>query len=119
MTQSLEDYLEVIGNLKEENNNPRVKDIAQRLSLTKPSVHIALHTLEERGMIEHKHYGAITLTEHGKKVYEQIKEKHDILTLFLEKVVGVEPETAEKEGCAMEHIISDETFNKIKQMVKN
>ena len=118
MTQSVEDYLEVIGNLADENNNPRVKDIAERLSLTKPSVHVALHTLEEQGMIEHEHYGAITLTEQGKKVYKQIKEKHDILTLFLEKIVGVDKEVAEKDGCAMEHIISDETFEKIKKLIK-
>ncbi len=117
MTKSLEDYLEVIGNLTEENNNPRVKDIAQRLSLTKPSVHVALHTLEERGMIEHKHYGAITLTDPGKKAYEKIKEKHNVLTLFLEKIVGVSRETAEKDGCAMEHIISDETFQNIKKLL--
>ncbi len=117
MTKSLEDYLEVIGNLAEENNNPRVKDIAQRLSLTKPSVHNALHTLEERGMIEHEHYGAILLTEKGKKAYRSIKEKHDILTAFLEKIVGVRHDIAEKDACAMEHIISDETFKKIKNML--
>lgn len=118
MTKSLEDYLEVIGNLAEENNNPRVKDIAERLSLTKPSVHVALHTLEERGMIKHEHYGAITLTNEGNKAYTKIKEKHDILTSFLEKIVGVNHDIAEKDGCAMEHIISDETFSNIKKMLK-
>ena len=113
MTQSLEDYLEVIGNLEEENHNPRVKDIAERLGLSKPSVHTALHELEKRGMITHEHYGAIILTAKGKEAYEEIKYKHDSLKLYLTKVLGVSDETADKDACAMEHIISEETFEKI------
>ena len=113
MTQSLEDYLEVIGNLEEENHNPRVKDIAERLGLSKPSVHTALHELENRGMINHEHYGAIILTEKGKTVYEEIKFKHDSLKRYLTDVLGVSEETADKDACAMEHIISEETFEKI------
>ena len=113
MTQSLEDYLEVIGNLEEENHNPRVKDIAERLGLSKPSVHTALHELENRGMITHEHYGAIILTTKGKEAYKVIKYKHDSLKLYLTKVLGVSDETADKDACAMEHIISEETFEKI------
>lgn len=118
MTQSLEDYLEVIGNLEEENHNPRVKDIAERLGLSKPSVHTALHELENRGMITHEHYGAIILTAKGKEVYEEIKFKHDSLKLYLTKVLGVSEETADKDACAMEHIISTETFEKIVESLK-
>lgn len=118
MTQSLEDYLEVIGNLEEENHNPRVKDIAERLGLSKPSVHTALHELENRGMITHEHYGAIILTTKGKEVYEEIKFKHDSLKLYLTKVLGVSEETADKDACAMEHIISTETFEKIVESLK-
>ena len=115
MTQSLEDYLEVIGNLEEENHNPRVKDIAERLGLSKPSVHTALHELENRGMITHEHYGAIILTAKGKAVYEEIKFKHDSIKLYLTKILGVSDETADKDACAMEHIISEETFSKIQE----
>ena len=113
LSASLEDYLEVIGNLEEENHNPRVKDIAERLGLSKPSVHTALHELENRGMITHEHYGAIILTAKGKEAYEEIKYKHDSLKLYLTKVLGVSDETADKDACAMEHIISEETFEKI------
>jgi DtxR family Mn-dependent transcriptional regulator len=119
MTQSLEDYLEVIGNLEEENHNPRVKDIAERLGLSKPSVHTALHELENRGMITHEHYGAIILTAQGKEAYEKIKFKHDSLKRYLTDVLGVSEETADKDACAMEHIISDETFGKIVDAIQS
>lgn len=118
MTKSLEDYLEAIGNLEEENNNPRVKDIAERLGISKPSVHTALHELENRGMIEHEYYGAITLTKSGIEKYKEIKMKHDTIRDFLEKVLNVSPQTADYDACAMEHFLSNETFTKIKEAVE-
>ena len=72
-----------------------------------------LHELENRGMITHEHYGAIILTAQGKAAYEKIKFKHDSLKRYLTDVLGVSEETADKDACAMEHIISDETFGKI------
>ncbi|MCM1321136.1 MAG: metal-dependent transcriptional regulator [Bacteroides sp.] len=117
MTKSLEDYLEAIGNLAVENNNPRVKDIAAVLDVSKPSVHTALHILEDRGMIKHEYYGSIIMTEAGFQTYRQIKDKHDTLSMFLQKIIGVSPETADKDACKMEHIISSETFAKIKQIL--
>lgn len=116
MTQSLEDYLEAVGNLAKDGNIPRVKDIAKVLGLSKPSVHMALHILEDEGMIEHEPYQDIIITEKGKAKYKEIKEKHDTISLFLQKVLGVSQETAEKEGCLMEHILSNETLSKIRAM---
>ncbi|OJF76005.1 MAG: hypothetical protein BKP49_09305 [Treponema sp. CETP13] len=112
MTQSLEDYLEVIGNLKNTNNNPRVKDIAAILKVSKPSVHTALHQLENKGMITHEHYGAITITKEGFKRYSDIKHRHDTLKQYLLQVLSVSAENAEKDACEMEHKMSDETFSK-------
>ena len=117
MTKSLEDYLEAIGFLSEDNKSPRVIDIAKMLGLSKPSVHAALHNLVDRGMIEHKHYGPINLTELGKKKYLELKEKHESLTTFFIKR-GVNPENAEKDACAIEHVISDESFEKIQDFMK-
>ncbi|MBE6349633.1 MAG: metal-dependent transcriptional regulator [Spirochaetaceae bacterium] len=117
MTKSLEDYLEVIGNLAEQNANPRVKDIAAVLGISKPSVHTALHLLEDKGMIEHEHYGAIILTTQGKIKYQEIKDKHDTLKRFLIEKIGVSEKNAEHDACAMEHILSEETFEKIKALL--
>ncbi len=118
MTQSLEDYLEAVGNLAQNGAIPRVKDIAKVLGLSKPSVHIALHLLEDHGMIIHEPYQDIIITEKGKEKYREIKEKHDILMDFLQKVVGVQHENVEKEACAMEHILSSETLAKMRSMIK-
>lgn len=119
MTQSLEDYLEAIGNLEKINNNPRVKDIADLLGISKPSVHMALHELENRGMIEHEHYGAITLTSAGREEYAIIKNKHETLKAFLRDALNISEECAESDACKMEHIVSEETFTRISEIVKS
>ncbi len=118
MTQSLEDYLEAVGNLAQNGAIPRVKDIAKTLGLSKPSVHIALHLLEDHGMIIHEPYKDIIITEKGKVKYSEIKAKHDMLSSFLQKIVGVSSEIAEKDACQMEHILSEETLEKIRKMIK-
>ncbi len=117
MTQSLEDYLEAVGNLAQNGAIPRVKDISKTLGLSKPSVHIALHLLEDQGMLEHEPYKDIIITEKGWLKYTEIKEKHDMLSKFLQKILGVSVENAEKDGCAMEHILSQETLDKMKEML--
>ncbi len=117
MTQSLEDYLEAVGNLAQNGAIPRVKDIAKVLGLSKPSVHIALHLLEDHGMIIHEPYKDIIITEKGREKYKEIKAKHDMLSIFLQKVVGVSQEIAEKDACQMEHILSEETLDKIKKIL--
>ena len=119
MTQSLEDYLETIGNLAQGGNMPRVKDIAATLKLSKPSVHVALHLLEDKGMIEHEPYGDIIITELGRQKYLEIKHKHDTISSFLQTNLGISPENANKDACLMEHFLSDETLEKIESCVKN
>ena len=117
MTQSLEDYLETVGNLAQNGMIPRVKDIAKTLGLSKPSVHIALHLLEDHGMLEHEPYKDIILTEKGWYKYKEIKEKHDIISKFLQKVMGLSEEIAEKDGCQMEHTLSPETIARMREML--
>jgi len=119
MTQSLEDYLEVIGNLDRQNSNPRVKDIADILEVSKPSVHTALHQLEDREMITHEHYGAITMTPKGLSRYLNIKHRHDTLKKYLINILGVSVENAEKDACEMEHRMTEESFLKFEEAVKN
>ena len=116
MTKSLEDYLETIGFLCEESNKARVIDIAHRLGVSKPSVNAAILNLAERGMVEHKHYGPIQLTPQGREKYKELKEKHERLTAFFVSL-GVSPDVAEKDACAIEHVISEESFGKLKELM--
>lgn len=113
MTESLEMYLETISLLRERTKMARVTDIARELGVSKPSVHTALHELERRGLIEHKHYGEVFLSPAGKSASSEIRRRHDLLTAFLRNVVGVGAETAERDACRIEHYLSKETMDRI------
>ncbi len=113
MTESLEMYLETISLLHEKNRVTRVTDIAKSLSVSKPSVHVALHELERRGFIQHESYGEVFLTPAGKEASAAIRERHYTLTAFLRDDLGVPPDIAEKDACRIEHVISEETMARI------
>ena len=117
MTQSLEDYLEMVSFLSDE-GEVRVTDIAARLEVSKPSVLTALRTLKDQGLLHHERYGTVMLTKQGAVQAAEIRERHDLLNLFLQKVVGVDAETAERDACKMEHLLSPKTFGKMKALVK-
>lgn len=117
LTESLEMYLETIIRLERRDGKARVTDMARELGVSKPSVHIALHELENRGLAEHERYGAILLTQAGRDAGEEINRRHGILTEFLSRVLGVSPETAEKDACRIEHYLSEETMERIEEEV--
>jgi DtxR family Mn-dependent transcriptional regulator len=117
MTQSQEDYLEMVSFLADK-GRVRITDIAARLEVSKPSVVIALKTLEERGLLEHNRYRTVSLTKNGALQAMEIRKRHSLLTLFLQNIVGVNTETAEKDACKMEHILSKETLEKIEKAVE-
>ncbi|GHV78833.1 hypothetical protein AGMMS49944_06240 [Spirochaetia bacterium] len=113
MTQSLEDYLEMVSFLSDD-GEVRVTDIAARLGVSKPSVLTALRALEEQGLLEHERYRTVHLTEKGAHQAAEIRDRHDFLTSFLRDTIGVSAETAEEDACKMEHILSEETLRKMK-----
>jgi DtxR family Mn-dependent transcriptional regulator len=113
----MEDYLEMVSFLADE-GEVRVTDIALRLGVSKPSVLTALKALEEQGYLGHARYRTVSLTPKGVVRAQEIRDRHSLLTLFLQDVVGVNPEIAEKDACKMEHLLSDETLKKIKTLVK-
>jgi DtxR family Mn-dependent transcriptional regulator len=116
MTQSLEDYLEMVSFLADE-GAVRVTDIAAHLGVSKPSVLTALKTLEEWGLLEHKRYRTVSLTKKGAIQAAEIRKRHRLLTIFLQTILGVGKETAEKDACKMEHILSGETLEKIEKLL--
>jgi DtxR family Mn-dependent transcriptional regulator len=117
MTQSLEDYLEMVSFLADD-GEVRVTDIATRLSVSKPSVLTALKTLKGLGLLEHERYRSVALTEKGTVQAAEIRGRHTFLTIFLHEVVGVSLENAEKDACKMEHILCDETLKKMEQLTQ-
>ena len=115
MYESGENYLET---LKEKQGAVRSIDIARALSFSKPSVSRAMGILREEGYIVMDSGGQIELTEKGQEKAEGIYERHRLLTEFLQKVSGVDAHLAEEDACKMEHIISHETFQGIKEFMK-
>ena len=118
LSKSLEDYLEAVYMVAQKKKIVRVKDLIKKLDVKTASVIGALKKLEQKGLVEHEHYGYIELTPEGKKKAMRIYEKHTVLIRFLTDFLKVDNKIAEKDACLMEHYISDETFNKIIQLIQ-
>ena len=116
MTKSLEDYLETICVLIEANRTARVRDVAAALSVKMPSVIKAVQELKAAGYATQEPYGDIRLTSSGLEMAKAILERHHLLRKFLMQL-GVSEETAEKDACLMEHILSAETLERIRAVV--
>lgn len=119
MRESGEMYLETILILKNQNGNVKSVDIARKLDVSKPSVSRAVGILEDNSFIFIDKDGLIELTEKGQIKAENIYEKHKCLTSFFIEIIGISPDIAEEDACRIEHIISDESFEGIKKLLKN
>nr|WP_303180441.1 metal-dependent transcriptional regulator [Lachnoclostridium phocaeense] len=113
--QSLEDYLEAAYRLSK-NQDVRNIDIALLLGRSKPSVSVAVKELMEKGYAKKDSRGNIILTEKGRKMAEKVYGRHLYYTKLL-IAAGVDRERAEYEGCRMEHILSDDSHEKLKKFI--
>lgn len=109
-----EDYLEAILIIKNKKGYVRSIDVAGFMNYSKPSVSHAVSILRDGGFVEVDKSGCLNLTESGMEIAEKIYERH---IFFKEKLMkaGVDEKTAEEEACRIEHDISEDSFNKIKQ----
>lgn len=117
MQESGENYLETILILQNRNGSVRSVDIARELSVSKPSVCRAIGILKNSGLLTMEMNGELRLTAAGKTCADAIYERHILITKFLHETAGVDEETAEADACRIEHIISEETFKKIKEFL--
>ena len=116
--ESLEDYLETILMLQKSRGQVRSIDIANEMNFTKPSVSVAMKNLREKGYITMADTGYITLTETGRRRAEDVLERHTILADLLMRI-GVSKETALADACKVEHDLSEESFEAIKQALRS
>lgn len=112
--ESGEDYLEAILVLKQERGLVRAIDVSRHLGFSKPSVSRAMKILREDGAITVAEDGAIELTDKGLEIAERIYERHKLLTLWFTEL-GVSASVAATDACRVEHDISAETFQKLKE----
>ena len=113
LQESGEMYLETILILSRKNGQVRSVDISEYMGYSKPSVSRAVGLLKKDGFITVENDGFIHLTEKGLSLAEKILERHTILTDMLIRL-GVSRETAANDACRIEHVVSDETFEAIR-----
>lgn len=118
ISSSLEDYLEAIYILMKKHGYARVKEIAKLLNVRSSSVSEAILRLKSSGLVAHEKYGFIKLTDRGELLAKEIYRKHVKLLNFLVNVLGVPVEIAEKDACAIEHVISKVTLDKLLEFVE-
>lgn len=111
--ESAEDYLEMILVLERKKGKVHAIDIAREMNFSKPSVSIAMKKLQEEDLITINKHHEIELTESGREIAERIYDRHVVISEILKKI-GVEETTAVKEACRIEHVISQDSFEKIK-----
>ena len=110
-----EDYLETILVLQKKLGMVRSVDVARHMGVSKPSVCVAVNTLKDGGFITMDEDHFSHLSNVGRKVAEKIYERHCFFTEQLIIAAGVDPKTAEADACRIEHIISDESFSRLKE----
>ena len=116
LLESGENYLEAILMVQEKKDNVHAIDIVNELNFSKPSVSIMLKKLKEENYIDIDSKGNITLTPSGFEIAQKIYERHKLLTSLLIKI-GVSADIAEEDACKIEHDLSNETFDAIKNIV--
>ena len=119
LTKSREDYLEAICEICEEEKVARVKDIASHMAVSLASVNYAMKALKGEGLIKQKRYGYIELTEKGNEIGQAIYSKHKLIRSFLINVLNVDKKIADKDACGIEHVVSEETFDKMKSFMES
>ena len=112
-----EDYLEAILVLQKQKGMVRSVDVARHMDVSKPSVCHAVATLKSGGFLTMDDGFFLHLTNIGREVAEQIYEKH---RFFTERLIaaGVDPKIAEADACRIEHVISEESFRRLKASVE-
>jgi DtxR family Mn-dependent transcriptional regulator len=118
LSGNMEDYLEAILCIGQEQAAVRVRDIAKRMDITMPSVSGALKNLEKQGFVRHPRYDWIDLTHEGRRIATEVFNRHKAIRGFLTEVLEIDPKTAERDACGMEHSISGVTLDRLVRFMK-
>ncbi len=118
LQESGEMYLETILRLTDKMNSVRSIDVSEEMGFSKPSVSRAIGLLKSGGYVLVSPEGYLSLTDVGREVAMKVYERHKLITALLE-LLGVSEDTAVADACKIEHCISDESFDAIKEYMEN
>lgn len=113
LSASLEDYLEAIFNIAGRSDVARSRDIAESLGVAKSSVTGALKLLGEKGLVNYRPYGYVTLTESGVVEAAGIARKHNIIKSFFVDILGVDSKVAQESACKAEHTLGSAVVSRL------
>ena len=116
LQESAEMYLETIYVLSQTSAHVRSIDVAEHMGYSKPSVSRAVGLLKNGGYVIMAEDGVLSLTDAGREAAKKIFERHTVLSAFLAHI-GVADETAARDACKIEHVVSDETIAAIKRFL--
>lgn len=111
--ESGENYLETILTLGKKLGNVRSIDIANELGFSKPSVSVAIKNFKQNELVYVDDSGYITLSPEGKAIAEEILDRHNTFLQIL-LALGVSEDNANADACKLEHVVSEESYQKIK-----
>lgn len=114
MTQRLEDYLEAVYTLIDGGRHAQVKDIAALVGVKMPSVVKAIRELKKLDLVVQEPWRPIELTDRGLQMASHVRSRHTLLRSFLVKL-GVSLKNADRDACRMEHVLSVETLDRIRE----
>ena len=117
LSESLEDYLEIILALEKINKVARTKDIAEKMGVQRSTVTGALKSLSEKEMINYEPYSFITLTKKGARIAKEVTRRHTILKDFLYRVLQLDDKNADSTACRMEHAMDKKSFERMVQFI--
>lgn len=118
ISESLEDYLEVISELIENEGHAHVKAIAEKMNVKMPSVTYALRQLAARGLIGYDPHLPVVLTASGAAKAAGVRERHRLLARFFQSILKVAPAVAGECACKIEHVIDEEVMLRLADLCK-
>jgi DtxR family Mn-dependent transcriptional regulator len=113
----MEDYLETMALLKKEKKPVTVTRISKAMDVKKPTVYSAITKLSKAGLVLHEKYGDVDLTAEGARIAQDVYRRHKILRQFLIDILNVDSDTAEKDACRLEHVLSRVSLSKLEEFV--
>lgn len=115
LSESQQNYIEVIYDLSKEHSHAHVKNIAEEMNISMPSVTEALRILQNLNLINHKPRHPVTLTIKGREIAKTLEKRHKAFSKFFSEILGFDKDYSENVACKIEHVIDDDLWQRLHQ----